>query len=93
MRGNNILYRGFENGKRVKKTVRYKPTFYVKTNKPNVYKGLNDEQLGAMQFDDIYSARNFYKQYEAVENFNIYGLNRFEIAYIADTFQQEIKWD
>lgn len=93
LRGNSVLYRGFENGKRIRKTIKYRPTYYVQTNKPSDYKGLNGETLGAMNFDDIYSAREFYKQYEQVENFKVYGLDRFEITYIADVFKNDIKWD
>ena len=39
--GNNILYRGVKNGKRIKLKVAYSPTLFVPSNKSTKYKSLH----------------------------------------------------
>ena len=91
--GNNILYRGIENGRRVKEKIQYSPTFFLLSKKPTKYKNLKGEYLEPMKFEDIRSARDFFKQYDDVQNFDIYGNNRFEYAYISEHFPEDnIDW-
>ena len=90
--GNNILYRGSENGRRVTKKIQYSPTLFLPAKKSTQYKTLNGEYLEPMQFEDIRSAKEFVKRYEDVQNFDIYGNTRFEYAFIAETFPEDIDW-
>jgi DNA polymerase elongation subunit (family B) len=46
-----------------------------------------------MKFGDIRDARDFVRKYDGVENFKIYGNDRFEYAFIADEFVGQIDWD
>ena len=39
--GNMLLYRGIENGNRVSRKVKYKPTLYVATSKPTDWTALD----------------------------------------------------
>jgi DNA polymerase elongation subunit (family B) len=91
--GNNILYRGVNNGRRVRMKVQYKPTFFLPSKKNADYKTLFGEPLEPMQFDGIRDAREFLKRYEEVSNFKIYGQERFEYAFIADEHKGLIEWD
>ena len=43
--GNNILYRGYENGKRVQYKTEYSPKVYVKTHKKTEWKNLFDQYV------------------------------------------------
>jgi DNA polymerase elongation subunit (family B) len=91
--GNNILYRGVNNGKRVKMKIQYSPTFYVPSSRPSQFKTLFGEQLEPMKFESIRDAREFTKKYEDVSNFKIYGMERYEYAFIADQHKGLIDWD
>ena len=91
--GNNILYRGVENGRRVKLRVGYTPTMFLPSQKETKWKTLHGEYLDEITLGSIRECRDFIKRYEDVENFNIYGNTRYEYAYIADEFKGAIDWD
>lgn len=91
--GNNILYRGVNEGRRVRMKIQYKPTFFLPSKKNAEFKSLFGEPLEPMQFDGIRDAREFLKRYEEVSNFKIYGQERFEYAFIADEHKGLIDWD
>ena len=91
--GNHILFRGVNNGKRVKSKVKYSPTLFLQSNKQSQWRSLFNDPLEPMTFDTIREARDFVKRYEEVANFKIYGNTRYEYAFIADTFRGTIDWD
>ena len=91
--GNNILYRGVENGRRVKLRVGYTPTMFLPSQKETKWKTLHGEYLDEIKLGSIRDCRDFIKRYEDVENFKIYGNTRYEYAYIADEFEGAIDWD
>ena len=82
--GNNILYRGIKNRRRVKYKIAYAPTLFLPSKKYTEYKSLFGENLEPVKFDDIREAREFIKNYSEVENFKIYGNENFDCAFIAD---------
>jgi len=91
--GNNILFRGVNNGRRVKSKVKYSPSLFIQSNKQSQWHSLFNEPLEPMTFDTIREARDFVKRYEDVANFKIYGNTRYEYAFIADNFRGIIDWD
>jgi DNA polymerase elongation subunit (family B) len=93
IQGNNILYRGVKNGRRVKERIQYSPVLYLPTKKETEFKTLFGENLEARRFDTIRDARDFVKRYDGVESFPIYGNDRYEYAFIADEHKALIEWD
>ena len=91
--GNNILYRGIKNGKRVKEKVQYSPVLYLPTKKQTEFKTLFGENLEARRFDSIRDARDFVKRHEEIENFKIFGNDKYEYAFIADEHKGLIEWN
>ena len=91
--GNNILFRGVNNGRRVKGKVPYSPTLFLQSNKPSEWRSLFNEPLEPMKFETIRETRDFVKRYEEVSNFKIYGNTRYEYAFIADNHRGIIDWD
>jgi len=90
--GNNILYRGIKDGRRVKLKLAYTPTLFLQSNKNTKYKSLIGEALEPMKFESMREARDFIKKYNEVENFKIYGQSRFEYAFIAEQHPGMIDW-
>lgn len=90
---NQILYRGIKNGRRVQERIPYSPVLFLPTKKQTEWRTLFNEPLEARYFDCINDAKKFIAKYEGVENFKIYGQERFEYAYISDTFKGQINWD
>jgi len=90
VQGNNILYRGVQNGRRVRMKIQYSPTLFLPSKKPTEFKTLFGENLEPMRFESIRESRDFVKRYEGVDNFKIYGNDRYEYAFIADEFKGQI---
>ena len=58
MIGDNILFRGVKDGKRVRQKIKYKPKLFVRSNKSGTkWKSLKGEPLEEMKFDSIRDAR------------------------------------
>jgi len=91
--GNNILYRGVKDGRRVKLKLAYTPTLFLQSNKNTKFKSLDGEPLEPMKFESIREARDFIKRYDEVTNFKIYGQTRFEYAFIAEQNPGMIEWN
>ena len=94
-RGNNILMRGYEDGRRIKKKIKFKPTLYVKAKQgsKSEYHALDGTQVDPITFDDMASAKQFVEMYSDVQNFTIYGHTNYIMQYIADEFPGVIKFD
>jgi len=88
--GNTILYRGVKNGVRHRDKINYNPTLFVPSNKKTEWKSLQDEPLEPMQFGSIREARDFLKKYKDVNNFKIFGNDKFEYPFITERHPEEI---
>jgi len=90
--GNNVLYRGVKEGRRVKMKIQYSPTLFLPVNKKTDWKNLDGDYLEAKRFETIRDAREFVKRYEDVQNFKIFGNSSYEYAFIADNQPGMIDW-
>ena len=94
MIGNQFLVRGVENGRRYTQKDEFFPTLFVKSKKDTKYKTLSGEYVGAIKPGTVKDCREFYKKYEDVEGFEIYGNDRYVYQYISDKYpEDEIKFD
>ena len=91
--GNNILYRGYENGQQFKLRVPFKPKLYVTGNSPSDWRTLDGTSVTEMQFDSMKEATEFTKQYREVSNFKVYGMTNYAMQFIAETFPNNIKFE
>lgn len=91
--GNNILYRGIENGERVSRKFTFRPKLFVPSNKPTKWKTLDGKFVDKLEFDDINDAKQFVKKYEHVDNFTYYGNTKYHYVYISDTFSNLVEYD
>lgn len=91
--GNNILYRGFEDGKRIAKKIPYMPTLFTNSDKETGWYNLQGDPVLPHTFDTMRDARDFIKKYEGVENFPIYGTTNYITQFIADRFPGQVNFD
>ena len=91
--GNNILYRGIADGKRVKAKIPYQPSLFEVAKKPTEFKSLTGEYLQEIQFAKMRDARAYSRQFEGVSGKTIYGNTRFEYTYIAGQHKKMVDWD
>lgn len=90
-----ILYSGFEDGKRIYKKIKYKPYLFVNARgeKPAKYKTIYGDPVEPITFDSIKEAREFIKRYDGVEGFNVFGFNQYQYTYINDKFPTDVDYD
>jgi DNA polymerase elongation subunit (family B) len=94
MVGNKFLVRGYDNGEHVMFKEEYLPTLFVKSNKKTKYKTLDNEYVEEIKPGTVRDCREFYKKYEGVDGFEIYGNDRYIYQYISDNYSEdEIKFD
>lgn len=91
--GNNILYRGYKNGKAVQSRIRFKPTLFIKGDQGSGWTTLDDTPVEPVQFGDMSEAKDFLKRYDNVSNFEIYGNTNYVAQYITEKFPDTIEWD
>ena len=91
--GSKILYRGVENGRRVRRPIEYFPTLYVPSSQPTEFTTIHGEYVAEAKPGDIRDCREFVGKYDSVENFKIYGNQKYEYTYISDNFPDDVDWD
>lgn len=92
-RRNDLLVRGYENGKRYQRRIAYKPYLFVPAKTKTQYKTLEGKPVDKIQFDSIGEARDFVKQYKDISSFQHYGMNRWSYVYINDEHPGEMDFD
>lgn len=91
--GNNILYRGIENGRKVQEKVPFSPTLFIDAKGEASHKTLWGNPTAPVHFSDIKEAKEFVKRYEDVEGFNFYGMTQYQYQFIAEEFPGEIQYN
>lgn len=91
--GSKIVYRGVEGSKRVQHKIEYSPTLYIPTKEPTKFRTIRNEPVAPIQPGNIYDCREFVKKYTDTANFQIYGNQRYEYAFIQEHFKEHIEWD
>jgi ABC-2 type transport system permease protein len=91
--GSKILYRGIDNGRKVRLKIDYYPTLYVPSQKPTEFTTIHGEYVAEVKPGTIRECRDFVKQYDGVQGFKIHGNQKYEYAFIADTYPDVMEWD
>jgi DNA polymerase elongation subunit (family B) len=91
--GSRILYRGVEDGRKVKRRIDYYPTLFVPSKTQTEFTSVSGDAMVEMKPGNIRDTRDFVEQYKDVQNFKIYGNQKYEYAFIADHFSDDVDWD
>jgi len=89
MVGNDFLVRGYENGKSFTARESYQPTLFVPSKKKTQFKTLDGRYVQSIQPGTVRECREFVRTHENVENFDIYGNNRYIYQYISDKYPED----
>ena len=94
MIGDQFLVRGYENGEYIQFREKYSPTLFVPSKKKTFYKTLDGDYVEPIKPGTVSDCRDFMKRYSEVDNFKVYGNERYIYQYISDKYpQDEIKFD
>ena len=92
--GNQVLVRGVDNGQRYEHRDEFRPTLFVKSKKDSKYRTLSGEAVEPIKPGSVRDCREFYKKYDEVDGFEIYGNDRYIYQYISEKYpEDEIKFD
>lgn len=94
VRGNSILYRGYEDGLPVQRKIDYKPHLFMKTNEQTPYRVFKSEvPVKKKQFDSISEMKEYVEQFKDVPNFALYGCSNIVRQFTGNEFRGDINWD
>ena len=92
--GNQFLVRGVENGRRYEHRDEFFPTLFVKSKRDSKYRTLSGESVEEVHPGTVRDCREFYKKYDEVDGFEIYGNDRYIYQYISEKYpEDEVKFD
>ena len=93
--GNSMLVRGYDNGRHFEDRVEFRPTFFVPSKrKRSKWKTLDGQLVDPVKPGTIKDCREFIDKYSQVQNFNIYGNERYVHQYISEEYPEpEINFD
>ena len=94
MVGDHFLVRGYENGRHFATREKFYPTLFVPSNKETKYKTLEGDYVESIDPGTVRDCREFIKKYDGVQNFKIYGNDRYIYQYISEMYpEEEVKFD
>ena len=89
MVGNQMLVRGYENGRTFINRENFQPTLYVPSKKRSKYKTLSGDPVEPVNPGSIKETRDFIKKYDGLEGFEIFGQEKFIYQYISDMYHED----
>jgi len=94
MVGDHFLVRGYENGRHFATREKFYPTLFIPSNKKTKYQTLEGEYVESVQPGSVRECRDFIARYKDVDNFSVYGNDRYIYQYISEKYpEEEIKFD
>lgn len=95
--GNNILWRGYENGKQFSRKVKFQPTLFTNGKKDvteSKFRSLTtDKPLVPHQLDSMKEGKDFVERYKDVHGLEIAGNTNYVSQFIQEKYPNEIKFD
>ena len=91
--GNQLLYRGYKDGKRIATKIPFSPTLYVPVEKPTAYRALDGKYVEPVRHETMREAKEFMERYKDVSNFEIYGNTNYIAQFVTEKFPGEIQFD
>lgn len=85
----DILFRGYEDGHRIQKKIKYKPYLFLPSENGKYY-SIDNKPLKKIEFNSIKKCREFIDQYKEVDDFEIYGLTNFIYTFINDRYKNVV---
>ena len=89
MVGDNFLVRGYEDGKHFMTREKFYPTLFVPSKRKTKYKTLEGDYVESVDPGTVRECREFIRKYSEVENFKIYGNDRYIYQYISEKYPEK----
>jgi hypothetical protein len=94
IRGDNILYRGYKDGKRTSARVPFRPKIYLLSqNRDAEWKTLDGRAVEEFYAGTIRETKEFIETHSDISNFEVFGNTDFQYQYLAEEFPNEVDYD
>jgi DNA polymerase elongation subunit (family B) len=93
LRGNQVLLRGKQDGKSIKKKIELHPTLFLPANSETKFKTLDGKHVEPIKPGTIKECRDFIKRYEGVRGFDVYGNTDYIYQFINAAYKGEVDYD
>lgn len=91
--GNNILWRGYENGKSFMRRESYKPTLFL-PSKDGQYRSLiGNRSLAPRRCESMAEAKEFIERHKDVHGFDIFGNTNYISQFIQEKYPDDLQFD
>jgi DNA polymerase elongation subunit (family B) len=90
--GNNLLYRGYEDGQKIQKRIKYQPTLFVATPK-GTWKSIDGIKCAPVMMDSMRDAKEWIATNKDTAGRQIFGNDRYIPAFINDEFPGDIEFN
>ena len=90
--GNSLLYRGYENGKKVQKRIKYQPTLYVSSLKGD-WTSIDGVPCAPIKFESMRDAKNWIQENKGTAGRQIFGNDRYIATFLNEEFPGEIEYN
>jgi len=92
--GNTILWRGYEDGIKFERKIKFQPTLFITTQKDSDYQSLfTKKPLAPKPFNSMKDAKEFVDQYKNVHGLEVCGNTNYVSQFIQEQYPDEIKFD
>ena len=91
--GNQLLYRGYKDGRRLQTKIPFSPTLFVPVEAKTDYRSLDGKYVERVKLETMREAKEFMERYRDVSNFDIYGNTNYIAQFVTEKFPGEIQFD
>ena len=91
--GEKLLVRGYEDGRRLKEVVDYKPYIFITSNAQSDYKTIDGKPVSKLYPGSMKETADYISEYSNVGGHGIYGVLPYVYQYTNDEFPNEIEYD
>lgn len=94
IRGDNILYRGYKDGKRTSARIPFRPKIYLLSqNRDAEWKTLDGRAVEEFYAGTIRETKEFIETHSDISNFEVFGNTDFQYQYLAEEFPNDVDYD
>ena len=90
--GNDILFRGYKDGKKVLQKVKYSPSLFIEKETGEFF-SLEKTPLDRMQFESIKAMKEFKMEMSDLSNVSLYGTTNVKTQFVNEYFGEDIEYD
>lgn len=92
--GNNILWRGYKDGRRFSKKIPFEPTLYRLSKTETGFRSLiGEKNIEPIKFDSMSACKDYVEQYKDVHGFEVFGNTNYVAQFVQERYPGKVDFD